>query len=137
MADKYAEILAGLNYSPQWSVASLAKQDDLVLFYRIRPEGLIRDLFRIVGKVFVTEGKWRKSPRTSKDYAAPIRRVMRLDSPMHYEDFLRHSVLKAAPFMRGRMQGRPNVTEYSPYIYDMIIRRNRTARRALRSYEPK
>lgn len=133
----YAEKLARLSNSPQWSVATLAKKGDLVLFYRTQPAASIRDVFRVTGDVFVTAGAWRKNPKIRRDYAAPIRRVARLRSPIHYQDFKRHPVLKSAPFVRGRMQGRPNVTEYWPYIYDMVVRRNRTLQLALRTYEPR
>jgi len=134
---QFAEVLAKSPYHPDWSVASLAKKGDLVLFYRTKPDSFINDIFKVDGKVFTTKGEWRSNPKTDKDYEAPIRRVTTLDSPVHYEDFLRHPVLRHAPFTRARMQGRPNVTEYWPYIYDMIERRNRNAKRALRLYEPR
>jgi hypothetical protein len=101
VSDPFANRLAELDYSPQWSVASLAKVADLVLFYRTKPDSFIRDVFRIDGKVVTTRGGWRKNPKAKKDYAAPIRRVVTLDSPIHYEDFLRHPVLSQAPFIRA------------------------------------
>ena len=131
--ERYADILADSNYWSDWTVSSLAKKGDLVLYYRTRPDSLIRDIFKVVGDVIVTSGDWRGKP----DYEAPIRRVTTLASPIHFEDFSRHPVLRHAPFVRGRMQGRPNVTEYWPYIYDMIARRNREVKRALQPYEPR
>ncbi len=137
VSGEWAEELGKIKFSPVWSVSSLAKKGDLVLFYRTLPESLIRDIFVVVGKVMVTKGKWRLNPKTDKDYQAPIRRVATLASPIHFDDFLRHPVLKHAPFTRARMQGRPNITEYWPYVYDIIIRRNRDVSRSLRPYEPK
>jgi hypothetical protein len=133
----FAAFLAESSYSPDWSVASLAKKGDLVLFYRTAPDSYVSDLFKVDGKVSITRATWRTKGKSERDYSAPIRRVATLLSPIHYEDFQRHSVLKHAPFMRARLQGRPNVTEYWPYIYDMIIRRNHNAKRALSPYEPR
>lgn len=131
-----AEELATTDYGPEWSVSPRAKKGDLVLFYRTQPDGFIRDLFTVADDVRVTKGEW-KGPKRGKDYEAAIRRLVTLASPIHYEDFLRHPVLKSAPFVRARMIGRPNVTEYWPYIYDLIIRRNRKLTQALRAFEPK
>jgi hypothetical protein len=136
VSGEFAEKLANLNYSSEWSVSSLAKKGDLVLFYRTQPDSFIRDIFRVDDKVFITEGKWRSNPKANKDYEAPIRRITTLASPVHYNDFVQHSVLRYAPFTRAHMQGRPNVTEYWPYIYDLIVRRNREVRNALKHYEP-
>jgi len=137
VGNRFLAELAEMDYSRHWSVASLAKVGDLVLFYRTQPHGLIRDLFRVEGKVSVGSGEWKEERKRAKDYEAPIQRVATLNSPIHYQDFLRHPVLRHSPFMRARMQGRPNVTEYWPYIYDLIVRRNRDMRRVLRPYEPK
>lgn len=136
VSGRFADILATIQFSPEWSVASLAKKGDLVLFYRTQPEGLIGDLFKVAGDVVITKGEW-KGQKRGKDYEAPIRRIATLASPVHYEDFVRHPVLRSAPFMRAKMIGRPNATEYWPYIYDMIIRRNRKLAQALKAYEPK
>ncbi len=134
-SERYADKLAGLNYSPDWTVSSLAKKGDLVLYYRTQPDSLIQDIFKVAGDVITTPGQWRAKPK--KDYEAPIRRIATLTSPIHFEDFLRHPVLRHASFVRGSMRGRPNVTEYWPYMYDMIVRRNRTVREALKAYEPR
>jgi len=66
-----------------------------------------------------------------------IAEMLRGPRTLPQEDFSRHPVLRHAPFVRGRMRGRPNVTEYWPYIYDMILRRNRDVRNVLQAYEPR
>jgi hypothetical protein len=38
--------------------------------------------------------------------------------------------------VRGDLRGRLNVTEYWPYLYDLIARRNPSARRSLGKYSP-
>jgi hypothetical protein len=133
----YAEALANRDYSPDWSVASLAKKGDLVLFYRTRPDSLISDIFKVAGDVSAGKADWSENRKRRKDYGAPIRRVATLASPIHFEDLVQHPVLRHAPFVRAHMQGRPNVTEYWPYIYDMIVRRNRDSREPLQPYKPK
>ena len=65
-----------------------------------------------------------------------IRRVCIINSPVFLDDLRAHRVLKTAGFVRAYMIGRPNVTEYWPYLYDMIIKRNRSAKKLLARFAP-
>ena len=65
-----------------------------------------------------------------------IERICYLKSPIYFEDLKRHRILYTAPFVRGKMQGRPNATEHWPYLYDMIIRRNPSLKRKLFKFAP-
>jgi hypothetical protein len=142
----YADDLAHGNVFTGWSVAPRAMQGDLVLFYRTRPEMRIADVFRISGPVFwghrarssrsdrlkrLETTRWSKS----MDHFAPIRRVCRLAAPVFLEDLRRDKILSTAGFVRGSMQGRPNASEYWPYLHDLIVRRNPGARLKLRKYQ--
>jgi len=68
------------------------------------------------------------------DHFAPIRRVCRLAAPVFLDDLKRDKILSTAGFVRGSMQGRPNASEYWPYLHDLIVRRNPGVRLKLRKY---
>jgi len=89
--------------------------------------------------IFVADNRAKKQKATWKpgyDYMGPIRRVCRLASPLFLEDLHSHRVLRTAHFVRAQMQGRHNATEYWPYLYDLIVKRNPAARTELRQYAP-
>ena len=147
VSGQYAKDLAGGNSFPGWSVAPRAMAGDLVLFYRTRPEMCIADVFRLSGPVF-----WGHRARRSKsdrlkrlktsrwakdmDHFAPIRRVCGLAAPVFFEDLKRDKILSTAGFVRGLMQGRPNASEYWPYLHEMVVRRNPGVKAKLRRFEP-
>jgi hypothetical protein len=146
VSGNYAKELAGGDSFTGWSVAPRSMEGDLVLFYRTRPEMCIADVFRLSGPVF-----WGHRARRSKsdrlqrlktsrwtkdmDHFAPIRRVCRLAAPVFFEDLKRDKVLSTAGFVRGLMQGRPNASEYWPYLHEMIVRRNPGVRQKLRKFQ--
>ena len=74
--------------------------------------------------------------KPGKDYMGPIRRICSLKAPVFLLDMQRHQILRTANFVRGQMQGRPNATEYWPYLYELIIRRNPAIKKKLEKYEP-
>lgn len=146
VSGEYAQELARGNSFTGWSVAPRAMEGDLVLFYRTRPEMCIADVFRLSGPVF-----WGHRARRSKsdrirrletsrwtkdmDHFAPIRRVCRLAAPVFLADLRRDKILRTAGFVRGSMQGRPNASEYWPYLHEMIVRRNPGVQGRLKRYE--
>ena len=128
----YKEVISSINADARWSVPSQAHKDDLILYYLTKPETKIQDLFLTKDRAKKVSAGWK----AGKDYMAPIRRVCKLKSPIHLEDFRRHKILGTAPFIRGSMQGRPKVTEYWPEIYDLILRRNPAVKKQLAKFAP-
>lgn len=131
----------GSPYKEQWrqktsgpsSVPSRASKGDLVLFYDAHPpDKCVRSIFLLTGPV---EHK-RAGFRPGTDYSAPVSLVCRLKSPLFWEDFRRDRILSTAPFVRGMMRNRPNITEYWPYVYAKVIRRNPSVKRKLAKYAP-
>ncbi len=104
----------------------------MLLIYHNRPDMCIRDVFVLTGPVKYVPARWK----SGKDYMAPIRRVTGLMGPLYIDDLRRHRILKTAPFVRSSMRGRPNATEYWPYLYDLIVRRNPMAGPKLSRYKP-
>jgi hypothetical protein len=115
-----------------WSVPSQAHKDDLVLFYFTRPEGSINYIYKLLNRATKGKADWKNGT----DFQADIRRVCRLKAPIFLEDIQRHHVLKTAGFVRARFQGRPNATEYWPYLFDLIVKRNPTVKLQLVKYNP-
>lgn len=128
-------------YKEQWrqmskgnsSVPSCASRDDLVLFYDAGlPDKCVRSIFVVIGNVKHERAGWRRG----MDYSAQVRLVCRLKSPLFLEDFQRDRILSTAGFVRGRMQGRPNVTEYWPNLYNLAVGKNPSVKRKLAKYAP-
>ncbi|RMH07316.1 MAG: hypothetical protein D6704_05270 [Nitrospirae bacterium] len=128
--DPYKEVLLDTK-SAIWSVPSQAHKNDLVVFYFTRPEKAFTYIYRLRDRANKIWADWKRG----KDYMAPITRVCELRSPIFLEDLKRHSVLSTSPFSRFQ-RGRPNVTEYWPYLYDMIMRRNPPLKQQLSKYVP-
>lgn len=128
----FSDILEETNSSDWWSVPSLAQKGDLLLFYHASPKKYIGDIFKLVGDVRKKKAGWKKG----QDYMGPIRRVCQLKSPIFLDDLKRHKILSTAFFVRDCMRGRPRVTEYWPYLYEMIIRRNQELVPKLKKYDP-
>lgn len=129
-------------YKEQWrqmskgnsSVPSCVSKDDLVLFYDAGlPDKCVRSIFVVTGNVKHERADWK--PGTD-DYSAPVRLVCRLKAPLFLEDFQRDRILSTAGFVRGRMQGRPNVTEYWPNLYNLAVGKNPSVKRKLAKYAP-
>jgi hypothetical protein len=129
--DPYKE-LEGMKSSPLWSLPSQCHEGDLILYYFTRPEQSISHIFVAEGRSGKVAAGWKKG----KDVMGPIRRVCCLKSPLFLDDLRNHRVLSTANFVRGGMQGRPNATEYWPYLYDMIVKRNPRVEPNLRRFAP-
>ena len=120
------------SFDDSWSLPSQCHKGDLILYYFTHPE-------KSISNVFVAEDRSQKVTagwREGKDYMGPIRRVCRLKAPVFFEDLQRHRVVSTAHFVRGQMRGRPNATEYWPYLYEMIVKRNPAVEPKLRRFAP-
>ncbi len=131
----------------EWSVPRRAHDGDLLVFYHTRPDGFIKDIFRLEGDTGYSRATWhkyvrhyrRKSKSTFNgrmDYRGVIRRVCSLPSPVFWEDLKRDRFLKTAGFVRAQMQGRPMATEHWPFLYELITKRNPSAAKSLAQYSP-
>lgn len=132
VSGKFGESLSKLNYYDSWSVPSLANKGDLLLYYHTSPDKCIKDIFKLGSRVGKGPAGWKKG----KDYFGSIRRVCSLKSPVFFEDLKQHKILKTSYFVRSGMQGRPRATEYWPYIYEMIIKRNPSLKKILSKCSP-
>jgi hypothetical protein len=128
--------------SGEWSVPGQAHKNDLLLFYC---SGTGNKCFRYVYRCldrahYVSRAAWKRrvgiASKTKSDFRAPMRRVSKLEAPVFLEDLRRHPVLKTAGFVRGDMRGRMRITEYWPYLYEMMVRRNPRAKGTLRKFAP-
>jgi hypothetical protein len=115
-----------------WGLSKRATIGDLLLMYRCRPDMAIRDIYTVAGEKTRGKADWREGGC----YAAVIKRLCTLDSPLFLEDFRSHRVLKTASFVRANFQGNLLVSEYWPYIHKMIVARNPRIKRALRAFDP-
>lgn len=114
-----------------WSVPSQAHKGDLVIFYFTLPEKALKYVYRLKERA----AKMRAGYKPGMDYKASITRVCELKGMVFLEDLRRHKVLSTAGFVRTQ-RGRPNITEYWPYLYDIIIRRNPAVKPTLSKYAP-
>lgn len=130
--EPYKEVMAGTEVSDLWSVPSQAHKGDLVLYYFTAPESCIKYLYALKERAAKVRAGWKPG----KDFMAPITRVCELHAPLFFEDFKRHRIVSTSGFARGGMRGRRNATEYWPYLYDMIVRRNPRLKRKLARYAP-
>jgi len=130
--DPYKEELKRRNSDALCSLPSQCHGGDLVLYYFTLPEQYVGHIFVAADRARKVTAGWKKG----KDFMGPIRRVCRLKAPIFLDDLRNHRVLSTAHFVRGQMRGRPNATEYWPYLYDMIVRRNPSAEPKLRRYAP-
>lgn len=115
-----------------WSVPSRASVGDLLLFYHNAPEQCIKDIFIVASPVRYQEAGWK----AGMDYMTDIKRVCQLGAPVFWDDLKRDRILQTASFVRSKMRSRPNVTEYWPYLYELITRRNPTITKQLAKYAP-
>jgi hypothetical protein len=132
VSGKYKEILSDLDFEEGWSVPSLSHKNDLILYYHTSPDQCIKDIFKRDSDVGYGDADWKEG----KDYMGSIRRICQLKSPIFLEDMRHHKILSTSSFVRGTMQGRPRATEYWPYLFDMIIRRNPSVKKTLAKYDP-
>jgi hypothetical protein len=115
-----------------WSVPSQANEGDLQVFYLTSPEKRIEYVYRLEQRATHRTAGWKPG----RDYMARIRRVCKLRAPVFLEDLRSHRILSTAGFVRGKMRTRHNATEYWPFLFDMIVRRNPGLRSQLTTYAP-
>ena len=132
VAEKYRDKL-NTYVEPHWSLPSQCHEGDLLLFYVTKPHMSIGHVFVATERAKLVKASYKAG---KKDYMGDIKRICIIKSPVFLDDFRMDRVLKTAGFVRARMIGRPNVTEYWPYLYDMIIKRNRSAKKLLASFAP-
>ncbi len=130
--DPYKDKLNSINTSESWSLPSQCHKGDLLLYYFTRPDQCIRNIFVASDRSHKVKAGWKEG----KDYMGPIRCVAYLKAPIFFEDFQNHRIVSTAHFVRSQMQGRPNATEYWPYLYDFIVKRNPGAEKQLRRFAP-
>jgi hypothetical protein len=116
----------------EWSVPSQAHRNDLVLMYITRPVMAIKYIYRLTERAEKRQAGWKPG----KDYRALLAPVAQLSSPVFLEDLRTDPVLQTAFFVRGQMQGKPNAMDYWPYLYRLIVSRNKTLSRKLGQYAP-
>jgi hypothetical protein len=116
-----------------FSVAKGAHEEDLVLFYRTKPEACIKDIFSLKEGARYVRANWKKG----MEYSAEMERVCSLKAPLYLKDFQQNQILSTAGFVRGFFQGRHKITQYWPYIYEMILNRNPSLRKTLHNFDPK
>jgi hypothetical protein len=122
----------------EWSVPPRCSEDDLLLVYRSQKEKAITDIFRVAGPIrYYEDAGWRDPPfKTNEDWMADIQRVARMKAPVHLSHLTNHRIFKNAGFVRGRMIGRPRLSEYWAELHDLIVRLNPPLRQKLRKYGP-
>jgi hypothetical protein len=115
-----------------WGLSKRTSSGDLLLMYYTSPACCIHDVFILTGSLQTRSAGWREG----SCYAGQIRRVYRLESPIFLADLRNHRVIKTSSFVRGNMQGNLHATEYWPYLYDTIVKRNPGVRATLARYAP-
>lgn len=108
-----------------WSVPKNAQADDLVVMYRKKPASEIRDLWIVRGP-FYEQKKW--------GLQTTLRRLVRLDRPVKYEDLKKDPTTRGLSVMRKQFQGKSDITDDWPHILALILKRNPSARKQLRDY---
>ncbi len=118
--------------SLSWALSKRTTPGDLLLMYRCAPEKSISEIFLFTGEMERGEASWR----SGHCYFGTIERLCNLDSPIFLDDLRNHKVLKTSSFVRRNMQGNLLVSEYWPYLFEMITHRNPKARKTLNEYSP-
>jgi hypothetical protein len=115
-----------------WSVPMRAHKGDLILFYLKKPEGKIRDIFIVADQVRYEKANYKKG----RDYFAYIRKIHSLKAPLFWDDIKTHPIIKTAGFIRSKLRKKSEVTDYWPYLFDMIVQRNQSVKKVLNEYAP-
>jgi len=115
-----------------WSVPMRAHEKDLILFYLKKPERKIRDIFIISEPVRYEKAGYKRG----RDYFAYVRKIRSLRAPLFLDDIKTHPVLQTAGFIRSNLRKRSEVTDYWPYLFDMIVHRNPAIKNVLNKYAP-
>jgi len=134
-----AKYISDKDKSGVWTVPSQTMKGDLLLFYRIAPDSIVKDIFRVTSPVrceTVAIEHRRGAIKRGKGWLADGRRVALLKAPLDFSQFREHRVLRNASFIRGQMRSSYRATAYWPELYRMIIDCNPGLQRALRRFEP-
>lgn len=115
-----------------WGLSANSSIGDLLLIYRASPEKAITDIFIRTGKLIKEKASWRKGTA----YFAEIKRVCKLKSPVFWEDLSKDKFIRTSYFVRNKMQGNIDATEYWHFIYEKIIKRNPEIKKKLDKYSP-
>ncbi len=110
-----------------WSVPLSAQVDDLIVMYRARLTSEIRDLWKVVGP-FYNDPKW--------GFQAYLRLVIRLNTPVTFRDLRKDPSTRNLRIVRQKFQGRTDITDEWPYIYQKLITLNPRSKKALAKYSP-
>jgi hypothetical protein len=100
--------------------------------YYTSPACRIYDVFTLTTPLQLGNAGWRDGVC----YLRKIERVCRPESPMFPDDLRGHCIIKTSSFVRCNMQGNLHATEYWPYLYEMIAKRNPGVRAKLLKYAP-
>jgi hypothetical protein len=117
-----------------WAARKGAHPGDLMIMYRCAPEKCVREIFYLATPL--RPAKCDPAWREGTCLGGTFRIVCRLAAPIFLEDLRKHRVLRTAGFVRGRMQGNKDITQYWPYLYELIVSRNPKVRRHLQKYSP-
>ena len=102
------------------------------VFYLKKPERKIRDIFIISEPVRYEKAGYKRG----RDYFAYVRKIRSLRAPLFLDDIKTHPVLQTAGFIRSNLRKRSEVTDYWPYLFDMIVHRNPAIKNVLNKYAP-
>ena len=132
VGERFKQAVETLSPRIKWSLPSQCHKGDLLLYYFTHPDACIKHVYQAKERATTQTAGWKPG----KDYMGSIRRVCKLAAPIFLEDMRRDRVLSTSGFIRGRMQGRRNATEYWPYLHEMIIRRNPSIKKTLNKFSP-
>ena len=115
-----------------WGLSKRTSKGDLLLMYRCTPVKAIKDIFVLASGLKRRKAGWRDG----ECYAGDIKLLCKLDGPIFLEDFKNHRILSTSSILRRNFQGNINATEYWPYLYEIIIKRNPSLKKTLEKYSP-
>lgn len=109
-----------------WSAPHRGVEGDLIVAYRTKPAKNIQDIFALAG-----DPEYYPDPEYF-GWMASYRRIAQLENPVSYEELGSHASLKKVQNLLLRQ----SVSEQWPALYELILRKNPSARKALKDYEP-
>jgi|WetSurMetagenome_2_1015567.scaffolds.fasta_scaffold135745_2 hypothetical protein len=122
------------NNTMNWATRQSAHRGDLMVMYRCAPEKCIREIFFL--STDITKEKCDPVWRIGTCFGGIFKIVCRLEAPIFLKDLRDHRVLRTAGFIRGRLQGNQDITQYWPHLYELIVSRNPKARLSVKKYSP-
>lgn len=115
-----------------WGLSKRTSPGDLLLMYYTSPACRIHDVFKLTTSLQRGTAGWREGDC----YHGTIKRICRLESPIFLDNLRNHRIIKTSSFVRCNMQGNLHATEYWPYLYEMIVKRNPSVSAKLAKYAP-